>query len=276
MADRMAGKVAVITGAASGLGEASARRFAEEGCRVVVADIQDAAGRAVADSLGASGLFIQCDVTKEADVAAAVDLAVSTWGKLDVMFSNAGIVGSVGPIADTPTDAWLRTIDVLLNSVFYGSKHAARVMIPQRSGSILATTSVAGLLGGLGPHGYSTAKAGIVGFVKSLSAELTAHGIRVNAIAPGSFPTALTAQVVSGDPSRLAEVAQYINAANGVGFEADPRDIANAALYLASDEGRMVSGTTLVVDAGRLANGRSARFASATPGIIDIASKDNA
>jgi NAD(P)-dependent dehydrogenase (short-subunit alcohol dehydrogenase family) len=273
MGDRMAGKVAVITGAASGLGEASARRFVEEGCRVVIADIQDAPGAAVAASLGSSAVFAHCDVTVEADVAAAIDLAVSTWGKLDVMFSNAGIVGSVGPIAETPTDAWLRTIDVLLNSVFYGAKHAARVMIPNRSGSIIATTSVAGLLGGLGPHGYTAAKAAIVGFVKSLSAELTAHGIRANAIAPGSFPTALTAQALSGDSSRLDEVSQYINTANGAGFEADPRDIANAALYLASDEGRMVSGTTLVVDAGRIANGRSARFASTAPGILDVAPK---
>jgi xanthoxin dehydrogenase len=273
MTERMAGKVAVITGAASGLGEASARRFVEEGCRVVIADIQDAAGQEVAASLGANGLFVHCDVTNEANVAAAVDLAVSTWGQLDVMFCNAGIIGSVGPIADTPTDAWLRTIDVLLNSVFYGAKHAARVMIPQRSGSIIATTSVAGLLGGLGPHGYTTAKAGIVGFVKSLSAELTQHGIRANAIAPGSFPTALTAQALSGDSSRLSEVSKYINTTNGAGFEADPRDIANAALYLASDEGRMVSGTTLVVDAGRIANGRSSRFAESKPGLVDVAAK---
>jgi NAD(P)-dependent dehydrogenase (short-subunit alcohol dehydrogenase family) len=271
--DRMQGKVAVITGAASGLGEASARRFVEEGCRVVVADIQDAAGQAVADSLGAAGLFVHCDVTVEADVASAIDLAVSQWGQLDVMFCNAGIVGSVGPIADTPTDAWLRTIDVLLNSVFYGAKHAARVMIPRRSGSIIATASVAGLVGGLGPHGYTAAKSGIVGFVKSLSAELTQHGIRANAIAPGSFPTALTAQALSGDSSRIDEASKYINSVNGEGFEADPRDVANAALYLASDEGRMVSGTTLVVDAGRVANGRSGRFAASQPGMIDIAKK---
>ncbi len=273
MTDRMAGKVAVITGAASGLGEASARRFVEEGCRVVVADIQDAAGTAVVASLGANARFVHCDVTREDEVAAAIDLAVATWGQLDVVFANAGIVGVVGPIAETPTEAWHRTIDVLLNSVFYAAKHAARVMIPQQSGSFIATTSVAGLLGGLGPHGYTAAKAAIVGFVKSLSAELTQHGIRANAIAPGSFPTALTAQALSGDSTRVEEVAKYINASNGAGFEADPRDIANAALYLASDEGRMVSGTTLVVDAGRIANGRSARFASSAPGIVDIAPK---
>jgi NAD(P)-dependent dehydrogenase (short-subunit alcohol dehydrogenase family) len=130
MGDRMAGKVAVITGAASGLGEASARRFVEEGCRVVIADIQDAPGAAVAASLGSSAVFAHCDVTVEADVAAAIDLAVSTWGKLDVMFSNAGIVGSVGPIAETPTDAWLRTIDVLLNSVFYGAKRCRTTRRP--------------------------------------------------------------------------------------------------------------------------------------------------
>jgi NAD(P)-dependent dehydrogenase (short-subunit alcohol dehydrogenase family) len=273
MGDRMYGKVAVITGAASGLGEASARRFAQEGARVVVADLQDDAGRAVAENIGDAATFVHCDVTDEAQVAAAVDLAVSKWGKLDVMFNNAGIIGAVGPIAEMPSSAWHRSIDVLLNSVFYGSKHAARVMIPNRSGSIIATSSIAGLVGGLGPHGYTAAKAAVIGFVRSLSAELTQHGIRVNAIAPGSFPTALTAQALSGDSARLDMVSVHINNANGPGFEADPIDIANAALYLASDEGRMVSGTTLVVDAGRSVNGRSTRFAESTPGLVDVALK---
>src|SRR6476619_4645019 len=116
MGDRLAGKVAVITGAASGIGEASAQRFIEEGARVVLCDVQDALGQGVADRLGSEARYTHCDVTDEAQVAAAVDLAVSTWGQLDVMFNNAGIVGAIGPIADTPTDAWLKTIDILLHS----------------------------------------------------------------------------------------------------------------------------------------------------------------
>jgi NAD(P)-dependent dehydrogenase (short-subunit alcohol dehydrogenase family) len=273
MGDRLAGKVAVITGGASGIGEATARRFVAEGARVIVTDIQVAAGQAVADSLGESARFLSCDVTDESQVAAAVDLAVSTWGRLDVMFNNAGIIGAVGSIAETSTEAWLKTTDVLLHSVFYGCKHAARVMIPQGSGAIISTTSIAGVIGGLGPHAYTAAKTAVVGLTKSVSSELMQHDITVNAIAPGSIPTALTAQALGGDSKNLDAVAAYIQRTNRTSFAPDATDIANAALYLASDEARNVSGHTLVVDAGRSVNGGSARFASADAAMVDIAPK---
>jgi NAD(P)-dependent dehydrogenase (short-subunit alcohol dehydrogenase family) len=270
MGDRLKGKVAVITGAASGIGEASAKRFVEEGAKVVVADLQVAAGEAVVAGLGDAARFIACNVTVEEEVAAAVALAVDTWGRLDVMFNNAGIIGAVGSIADTPGDAWLKSIDVLLNSVFYGTKHAARVMIPQRSGSIIATTSIAGVIGGLGPHAYSAAKTAIVGLTKSVSSELGQYAIRVNAIAPGTIPTALTAQALAGDRHNLEAVAEHTRQTNGMGFASDPMDIAHAAVYLASDEARLVSGHTLVVDAGRSVNGGSARFASSAAAMVDV------
>jgi NAD(P)-dependent dehydrogenase (short-subunit alcohol dehydrogenase family) len=273
MGDRLAGKVAVITGGASGIGEATARRFVAEGARVIVADIQAAAGQAVADSLGDSARFISCDVTVESQVAAAVDLAVSTWGRLDVMFNNAGIIGAVGSIAETSTEAWLKTTDVLLHSVFYGSKHAARVMIPQGSGAIISTTSIAGVIGGLGPHAYTAAKTAVVGLTKSVASELIQYDITVNAIAPGSIPTALTAQALAGDSANLAAVAAHVKQTNRTSFAPDVTDIANAALYLASDEARLVSGHTLVVDAGRSVNGGSARFASADAAMVDVAPK---
>jgi NAD(P)-dependent dehydrogenase (short-subunit alcohol dehydrogenase family) len=273
MSGRLETKVAVITGGASGIGEATARRFVEEGAKVVVADIQVDAGRAVAASLGDAAVFVACDVTVEDQVAAAVDLAVSTWGRLDVMFNNAGIVGAVGSIAETSSEAWSKTIDVLLNSVFYGSKHAARMMIPQRSGSIIATTSIAGVIGGLGPHAYTAAKTAVVGLTKSIASELNQYTIRVNAIAPGTIPTALTAQAITGDRSNVAAVAEHARLTNGMGIASDPIDIANAALYLASDEARLVNGHTLVVDAGRSVNGGSGRFASAAATMVDI---DNA
>lgn len=266
---RLSGKVTVITGGASGIGEATAKRFVAEGASVVIADVQDALGQAVADGLGDAARYVHCDVTDEDQVSAAVDLAVATWGRLDVMFNNAGIVGAVGPIAETAGDAWRKTLDVLLNSVFYGTKHAARVMIPQGSGSIIATTSIAGVIGGLGPHGYTAAKTAIVGFTKSVASELNQYTIRVNAIAPGTIPTALTAQALGGDRDDLAAVAEHARRTNGMGIASDPMDIANAALYLASDEARLVNGHTLVVDAGRSVNGGSSRFAASAPAMVD-------
>ena len=273
MGSRLDGKIAVITGAASGIGEATAIRFVEEGARVIVSDMQVEAGRAVAERLGDSARFIETDVTDEAQVAAAVNLAMTTWGRLDCMFNNAGVVGAVGPIAVTSGEAWGRTIAVLLHSVFYGTKHAARVMIPVRSGVILSTTSIAGVLGGLGPHGYTTAKHAVIGLTKSAASELNQHGIRVNTIAPGTIPTALTASLIVGDPSNLAAVAEHAKNTNGLGIASDPMDIANAALYLASDEARLVSGHTLVVDAGRSINGGSARFTNAAPAMLSEAGR---
>ena len=272
MGSRLEGKIAVITGAASGIGEATAIRFVEEGACVIICDIQVETGRAVAARLGDSARFIETDVTDEAQVAAAVNLAVTTWGRLDCMFNNAGVVGAVGPIADTSGEAWSRTIAVLLHSVFYGTKHAARVMIPVRSGVILSTTSIAGVIGGLGPHAYTTAKHAVIGLTKSAASELNQHGIRVNAIAPGTIPTALTASLM-GDPSNLAAVAEHAKNTNGLGIASDPMDVANAALYLASDEARLVSGHTLVVDAGRSINGGSARFVNAQPAMLDEAGR---
>ena len=251
MSGRYDGKVAVITGGASGLGEATARLLVAEGGRVVVADYSEDRGRSVAESLGDAGRFVRCDVTVEADVAAAIDAAVAEFGRLDGAFANAGIVGVVGPIAETPMDDFDRTIAVLTRGVFVTVKHAARVMqAAGNGGSIVCTSSVAGVQGGLGPHAYSVAKAGVIGLARSAAAELAASRIRVNAIAPGSIPTAMTAHVISGDPDDLEKATSSIGSTSPLGRSGQPLDIAEAALYLLSDAGSYMTGQTLVVDAG--------------------------
>ncbi len=248
---RLENKIAVITGGSSGLGEATVRRFVEEGARVVIADFQDEPGLALAKDLGDATVFIHTDVTREEDVAAAVDLAVSSFGRLDVMFNNAGIVGAVGPIADTSLDAWERTVAVLMRGVFLGMKHAARVMVPQSSGAIISTSSTAGILGGLGPHCYTACKHAVIGLTKSVASELASSGVRVNAISPGSTVTAMTSAVISGDHTATDKAEAQIAAGSALGIAGYPVDIANAALYLASDEAAFISGVCIEVDGGR-------------------------
>ena len=251
MGSRLKGKVAAITGSASGFGETAARLFVSEGCRVALGDIQEEAGRAVAASLGDAAVYVRCDVTSEEDVSNLVDTAVTAFGRLDIMFNNAGIVGAVGPIDTTPTAEWKATLDILLNGVFYGVKHAARVMKPQGSGSIVSMSSTAGILGGLGPHTYTVAKHGVVGLTKSAAAELCRYGIRVNCISPAGMATPMVANVTTGDPSAIEATKEAL--AEGSPLKGRPglaEDVANAALWLASDESGYTSGHTLTTDAG--------------------------
>jgi NAD(P)-dependent dehydrogenase (short-subunit alcohol dehydrogenase family) len=251
MGTRYEGKVAVITGAASGLGEATARLLVAEGGRVVIADYGAERGKAVATSLGDSAIFVECDVTVEDQVAAAIDAATATWGRIDGAFANAGIVGVSGPIAETPMDDFDRTIAVLLRGVFVTVKHAARaIQAAGNGGSIVMTASVAGVQGGLGPHAYSVAKAGVIGLARSAAAELAGHRIRANAIAPGSIPTGMTAHVIAGDPDALEAATKRIGQNSPLGRSGLPIDIAEAALYLLGDAGSYMTGQTLVIDAG--------------------------
>jgi NAD(P)-dependent dehydrogenase (short-subunit alcohol dehydrogenase family) len=248
---RLSGKTAVITGAASGIGAASARRFVKEGCRVVLGDIQQDKGNALCQELGSAVVFAKCDVTKEEEVAGLVDFAVKEFDHLDIMFNNAGIVGAIGPIDTTPEAEWAASIDVLLNGVFYGMKHAARVMKPRGSGNIISMASTAGLMGGLGPHAYAAAKHAVVGLTKNVGAELCRFGIRVNAIAAAGMATEMVAAVLTGNPDDIDEAKRIL-------AEASPlkdrpglvEDVANAALWLASDESGYTNGHTLTTDAG--------------------------
>lgn len=267
---RLAGRVAVVTGGASGIGAAAVRRLAADGARVVIADLQAEAARALAGELDGCRP-VGADVTREDDVAAAVDLAVSTFGRLDIMFGNAGIFGAYGPIAKSRMQDVDLTLAVNLRGVFLSMKHAARVMIPQRSGVILATTSPAAVIGGVGNHAYSAAKAGIVGLMRSVAAELRPHGIRVNAIMPGAIVSAMTAGMVMGDATALDQTAAVLAAQTPQQRPGQPEDIAAAVSYLASDDAAFVTGQTLAVDGGYTAIGAESPYATgeyAEPGVF--------
>ena len=248
---RLKDNVAVITGGASGIGAATAQRFVAEGCKVVLGDLQVELGTEFAAQFGDAAVFMQCDVTQEDQVAALVDCAVEKFGKLDVMFNNAGIVGAVGPIDNTSTEEWAATMDVLVNGVFYGFKHAARVMKPQRQGKIISMASTAGLMGGLGPHTYAAAKHAVVGLTKNVATELCHYGIRVNAIAAAGMATPMVASAFAGDPGAIDETIKLLAADSPLVDRAGlAEDVANAALWLASDESGYTTGHTLTTDAG--------------------------
>lgn len=248
---RLKGKVALITGAASGIGAAAVERFLAEGCSVCLCDIQDDAGKALAERLGEQAMYVHCNVTREDSVAAAVDAAVERFGQLDILFNSAGIVGAVGPVATTPGDEWRFSIEVLLNGAFYCTKHGARVMQSRRAGSIINMASTAGLMGGLGPHAYTAAKHGVVGLTKNVACELAGSNIRVNAIAAASMATPMVANVLTGDPGNIEKAKEMLGQASPLrGRPGLAEDVANAALWLASDESGYTTGHTLTTDAG--------------------------
>jgi len=252
MPGRLEGKVAVITGAASGFGESTARLFVAEGASVVLADVQVAKGEEVAASIGSNTVFRECDVSQEEDVAATVDYASERFGRLDIMFNNAGIVGVLGPIDEISLADYEFTMKILLGSVFLGMKHAARVMKKQESGVIISTSSIAGVMGGLGPHVYAAAKSGVVGITRNVAAELGPWGIRTVAIVPGNHATAMTADVSFDDPTAVEQTIERFRQSKTplFGRAGVAEDIAYAALWLASDEAGFVSGTAIVVDGG--------------------------
>lgn len=244
----------VITGASSGIGAATARKVVAEGGNVVIADLQDERGEALAAELGDAAVYIHADVTQESDIEGAVQKAVSHFGAIHGMVNNAGIVGAVGSIMDTPAEEFDFTMSILARAVFLGIKHAARAM-GEGGGAIVSIASTAGVQGGLGPHVYTMAKHGVVGITRSAASELSPRGIRVNAVAPGNTVTDMTSAVVADDPDAYEATDKRLAEGSPLGYAGRAEDIANAIVYLLSDEARYVAGHTLVVDAGQTSSG---------------------
>jgi len=259
MSDELAGKVAVITGGASGLGEGLVRRFAGEGAQVVFGDVDAERGKAVAEELGSAARFLPCDVTDLSQITALVGTAVGEFGGLHVMVNNAGISGTMhrrfldDDLADF--DAVLR---INLRAVMAGTRDAGRHMAENGGGSILNLTSIGGIQAGAGVQTYRASKAAVIQFTKSVAIELAHHEIRVNAIAPGNIRTSIVRKSAAGeDRERLEEFEAKIRTQmrddRPLKREGTVDDVAEAALYFATDRSRYVTGTVLPVDGGTVA-----------------------
>ncbi|WP_339154651.1 glucose 1-dehydrogenase [Actinomadura luteofluorescens] len=234
---RVDGKVALISGGARGIGAASARALAAEGARIVIGDILDDEGAAVADELGDAGRYVHLDVTSEDDWAAAVESTVGAFGELNVLFNNAGIANGASINRFRP-DKWRQIIDVNLTGPFLGIRAATDALIAAGGGSIINNSSIEGLRGTSWAHGYVASKWGLRGLTKSVAVELAPHGVRVNSLHPGLIRTPLT----EGIPDDMVPIP--------LGRPGLPEDVASFVVFLASDESSFATGSEFVIDGG--------------------------
>ena len=253
MGNELAGKVAIITGGASGMGRETVRLFRDEGAKVVIADIQDEAGQASAEELGETVAYRHCDVSKASDVAALVDFAVAHFGRLDIMFNNAGIPGDLKPVdfLDDDFADFDRVMAVDLLGVLLGCKFAGKAMAKQGGGAIINTASTAGFFAGYGIPAYRVAKAGVINITQNAAVVLGPHGIRVNAISPGPIETPILIPGIELPEEKLKKLSREIMDVmvemQPLKRYGQPIDIANAAVFLGSDRSAQISGQNLVV-----------------------------
>jgi NAD(P)-dependent dehydrogenase (short-subunit alcohol dehydrogenase family) len=254
MAGRLDGKVAVITGAASGIGRGTVDLFVREGARVIAADIQDDKGARIEEDHKGMAHYVRCNVLEEKDIAAAVAAATEHFGRLDCLFNNAGAGGARDRADDVTAEGFDSVLHLHVRAALFGMKYAVPAMRKAGGGAIISTASVAGLRAGYGPLLYSIAKASVIHMTKVSASQLAADNIRVNCICPGLIATNIFAAGL-GIPSQLAEtrieaIAQAAAHSQPIQRGGRPRDIAEAALYLASDGADWVTGQALVVDGG--------------------------
>ncbi|XP_017416759.1 short chain aldehyde dehydrogenase 1 [Vigna angularis] len=268
LSKRLEGKVAIITGGASGIGAATAKLFLQHGAKVIIADVQDALGHSLCKTFTTNSPihYLHCDVTSDSDVKNVVEVAITKYGKLDIMFNNAGISGdSNRSVVESDEEDFKRVLEVNVYGAFLGSKHAARFMVPAKRGVILFTSSIASLLGGETSHAYAVSKHAVVGLMKNLCVELGQHGIRVNCVCPGGIPTPMLNEALKMNKKETQELLCKVAVLKGTVLEAE--DIAKAALYLCSDEAKFVSGVNLVLDGGYSTTNMS--FNSVLNGLMD-------
>jgi NAD(P)-dependent dehydrogenase (short-subunit alcohol dehydrogenase family) len=242
MTGRLDGKVAIVTGAGSGIGAATARRFHEEGAKVVLADISGEQ-ETLAKELGEGALAVQADVSKGESVRAMVSSTVDAFGRLDVLYNNAGIDGELHPLGEMPEEAWDQVQAINLRGVFLGIRYAIPEMLKTGGGSIINTASMAATVAFPTMASYCAAKGGVVMLTKTAAAEYAGQGIRVNSISPGTIQTAITTHLP-------ADMINAIIERNPVGRIAEASEVASLALFLASDESRFITGADHLIDGG--------------------------